>query len=135
MSKNIIKYDLIVKNRADLSVLKDKFSKFAKVDTIDQITYIEFDNKRIRVFVQDCFAPIKVGSVVKHFKGRSYYIQDRVINSEDSKPMLVYQGLYSPYEKFVRYESEFSDLVDFNRYHNTKQCYNFVTITPKRSLR
>ena len=134
MSNKSVKYDLTVKNYSDLIKVKEQFSKFATVTDIDDITYIEYKDKRIRLFLDTHYTPINVGSVVTHFKGNRYYIQDTVTNSEDSKYMLVYQALYPPYEKFVRYTSEFHDLVDFEKYPDARQCYRFVTV-PKNSLR
>lgn len=134
MSNKSVKYDLTVRNYSDLIKVREKFSKFATITDIDDITYIEYKDRRIRLFLDTHYTPIRVGSVVNHFKGNKYYIQDTVINSEDSKHMLVYQALYPPYEKFVRYAEEFTDVVDFEKYPDSKQCYRFVVV-PKNSLR
>ena len=80
----------------------------------------------------------KEGDLVKHFKRE--LVEDK--NSNDfiyriitfakstynGEILVIYQGLYSPFDIWARPMSEFESEVDKNKYPDIKQKYRFVKI-------
>ncbi len=70
-----------------------------------------------------------VGSIVKHFKGRLYRIEDFAKHTETGEMMVVYRQLYPPFYLFVRPEEMFCSEVDHEKYPNADQQYRFEKIS------
>ena len=64
-----------------------------------------------------------------HFKGHDYQILALAKDASYDRDMVVYQGLYPPYQIYVRELSEFMSDVDKNKYPNAKQKERFALIT------
>ncbi len=65
------------------------------------------------------------GEFYKHFKGNIYQIHGIAKDSESQEEMVVYQGMYPPFECWVRPLSDFLAIVDSKKYPNTNQKYRF----------
>ncbi len=70
--------------------------------------------------------------VYRHFKGNSYQILTLAKDSSDGHEVVVYQGLYEPYEVYTRKLSEFMSEVDKWKYPSAKQKYRFEKISKDR---
>ena len=70
--------------------------------------------------------------VYRHFKGNSYQILTLAKDSGDGHEVVVYQGLYEPYEVYTRRLSEFMSEVDKWKYPKAKQKYRFEKISKDR---
>ncbi|MCR5209074.1 MAG: DUF1653 domain-containing protein [Lachnospiraceae bacterium] len=65
----------------------------------------------------------------RHFKGHDYQILALAKDASYDRDMVVYQGLYPPYQIYVRELSEFMSDVDKNKYPDAKQKERFALIT------
>lgn len=70
--------------------------------------------------------------VYRHFKGNSYQILTLAKDSGDGHAVVVYQGLYEPYEVYTRKLSEFMSEVDKWKYPKAKQKYRFEKVSEDR---
>lgn len=132
--KSLAKYDIAVKDSADLEKLLKQFESFSTIESSVNNSFVAlFNKKEVRLLVNDYFGEIQVGDIVHHFKGNDYKILDKATDSDTGKDMFVYLALYSPYTKYIRYVDEFYDLVDFTRYRNSTQAYRFIKIIPDRT--
>lgn len=68
------------------------------------------------------------GEFYRHFKGNIYQVKMLANDSEDGTQMVVYQGMYPPYQCYVRKLSSFMEPVDRVKYPETKQHYRFEPI-------
>lgn len=80
---------------------------------------------------------IQEGSMVKHFKHEwlteeekndckyLYLVKGFAIDSESKEKLIIYQGLYYPYETYARPYEMFMSLVDKEKYPDAKQEYRF----------
>lgn len=68
------------------------------------------------------------GEFYRHFKGGLYQIRMLGKNSETRQWMVVYQGMYPPYECWVRDLQEFMEPVDREKYPGCSQEYRFEKV-------
>ena len=64
-----------------------------------------------------------------HFKGNDYQILAVAKSADDLRDMVVYQGLYEPYQIYVRDLEEFLSPVDKTKYPGASQEERFRRIT------
>ena len=67
------------------------------------------------------------GKKYKHFKGHIYKVLKIAKDSEDLKPLVVYENVQNG-EVWVRPLSEFVSLVDKNKYPEACQEYRFTLV-------
>lgn len=75
---------------------------------------------------------LQIGGFYRHFKGNVYQIREIAKDSETLEKMVVYQGMYPPYECWVRSYEEFMAPVDIKKYPNASQKYRFEQIVPQQ---
>lgn len=69
------------------------------------------------------------GEFYRHFKGKIYQIKMIAKDSETGAPQVVYQGMYPPFQCWVRPLDNFMDPVDVQKYPNAVQKMRFVHIS------
>lgn len=72
------------------------------------------------------------GEFYRHFKGRLYQIRMLGRDSETKQWMVVYQGMYPPYECWVRGLQEFLEPVDREKYPRCPQEYRFEKVDAEK---
>lgn len=65
----------------------------------------------------------------RHFKGKDYQIIATAKSADDLRDLVVYQGLYEPYEIYVRDLQEFLSPVDRAKYPEAEQEERFRKLT------
>ena len=70
------------------------------------------------------------GMFYRHFKGNIYQIRELAKDSETAEDMVIYQGMYPPFQVWVRPLSMFLDRVDHEKYPMVKQKYRFEKVIP-----
>ena len=76
----------------------------------------------------ECFMERKKpvpGEFYRHFKGKIYQIRELAKDSETGEDMVVYQGMYPPFQVWVRSLSVFLDSLDHEKYPECRQQYRF----------
>ena len=68
------------------------------------------------------------GDFYRHFKGKIYQIRELAKHSETGEDMVVYQGMYPPFQVWVRPLSMFLDSVDHEKYPESRQQYRFEEV-------
>lgn len=68
--------------------------------------------------------------VYRHFKGNVYQILTLATDSEDERPVVVYQALYGEYKVYVRPLDSFMSPVDREKYPYVQQQYRFERVQP-----
>ena len=74
---------------------------------------------------------LQIGEFYRHFKGNVYQIREIAKDSETLDKIVVYQGMYPPYECWVRNYENFMAPVDTGKYPNASQKYRFERIMPE----
>lgn len=69
------------------------------------------------------------GEFYRHFKGKIYQIKMIAKDSETEKLQVVYQGMYPPFQYWVRPLEEFLSPVDLRKYPNARQKMRFLRIS------
>ena len=70
-----------------------------------------------------------VGTIVRHFKGGLYRIEDFSRHTETGEMMVIYRQGCPPYQSFARPEPIFCSPVDKDKYPNATQEYRFEIIS------
>ena len=73
-----------------------------------------------------------VGTIVKHFKGRTYRIEDFAKNTETGEMMVIYRQMFPPYYCMARPEENFCSEVDKKIYPDIEQKYRFEIVRRHR---
>ena len=68
------------------------------------------------------------GMFYRHFKGNIYQIRELAKDSETEEDMVIYQGMYPPFQVWVRPLSMFLDRVDKDKYPDCRQQYRFESV-------
>ena len=68
------------------------------------------------------------GMFYRHFKGNIYQIRELAKDSETEEDMVIYQGMYPPFQVWVRPLSMFLDRVDHEKYPECRQQYRFESV-------
>ena len=74
------------------------------------------------------------GEFYRHFKGKIYQIRELAKHSETGEDMVVYQGMYPPFQVWVRPLSMFLDSVDHEKYPECRQQYRFEEVVFQNTL-
>lgn len=74
-----------------------------------------------------------IGTIVRHFKGGVYRIEDFARHTENDEMLVIYRQLYPPYYCYARPESMFCSRVDKEKYPDVDQEYRFEKITVKEA--
>lgn len=74
------------------------------------------------------------GDFYRHFKGTIYQIRELAKHSETGEEMVVYQGMYPPFQVWVRPLSMFLDRVDHEKYPECRQQYRFEEVVFQNTL-
>ncbi|MDE6567567.1 MAG: DUF1653 domain-containing protein [Lachnospiraceae bacterium] len=69
------------------------------------------------------------GEFYRHFKGKIYQIKMIAKDSETEKLQVVYQGMYPPFQYWVRPLEEFLSPVDLRKYPDARQKMRFLRIS------
>lgn len=69
------------------------------------------------------------GEFYRHFKGRIYQIKMIAKDSETEELQVVYQGMYPPFQYWVRSLDEFIGPVDLRKYPDARQKMRFVPVS------
>lgn len=69
------------------------------------------------------------GEFYRHFKGKIYQVKMIAKDSENGKLQVVYQGMYPPFQYWVRPLEEFLSPVDMKKYPNVRQKMRFLHIS------
>ena len=75
-----------------------------------------------------------IGSIVRHFKGGLYRIEEFARHTEDSDMLVVYRQLSAPYYCYAMPEARFCSPVDKEKYPEAKQVYRFEKITKEQAI-
>lgn len=75
------------------------------------------------------------GMFYRHFKGNIYQVRELAKHSETGEDMVVYQGMYSPFQVWVSPLSMFLDRVDHEKYPECRQQYRFEEVVFQNTLR
>lgn len=75
------------------------------------------------------------GMFYRHFKGNIYQVRELAKHFETGEDMVVYQGMYSPFQVWVRPLSMFLDRVDHEKYPECRQQYRFEEVVFQNTLR
>lgn len=73
----------------------------------------------------------KSGGFYRHFKGKIYQVKMIAKDSETEEQLVVYQGMYAPFQYWVRSLKEFNSPVDLRKYPQTQQKMRFEPISAK----
>ena len=68
------------------------------------------------------------GTFYRHFKGNIYQVRELAKDSETEEDMVIYQGMYPPFQVWVRPLSMFLDRVDHEKYPECRQQYRFESV-------
>ncbi len=71
------------------------------------------------------------GGFYRHFKGKIYQVKMIAKDSETEELLVVYQGMYAPFQHWVRTLQEFNSPVDLRKYPQTQQKMRFEPISAK----
>ncbi len=75
-----------------------------------------------------------IGTIVKHFKGGLYRIEDFARHTETNELLVIYRQLYPPFYTYARPEEMFCSKVDRERHPEANQEYRFEKVTKKEAL-
>ena len=74
-----------------------------------------------------------IGSIVRHFKGKVYRIEDFARHTETGELLVIYRQMYAPFYCFARPEEVFCSKIDKNKYPDEKQEYRFEKLSLKEA--
>lgn len=69
------------------------------------------------------------GEFYRHFKGKIYQIKMIAKDSGSEELQVVYQGMYPPFQCWVRPLKEFLEPVDLQKYPDARQTMRFVSVS------
>lgn len=69
------------------------------------------------------------GEFYRHFKGKIYQVKMIAKDSGTEELLVVYQGMYAPFQYWVRPLKEFTSPVDLRKYPEAKQKMRFAPVT------
>ena len=75
-----------------------------------------------------------VGTVVRHFKGRVYRIEDFARHTENGELLVLYRQMFPPYLLMARPEAIFCSRVDREKHPDTTQEYRFVKLSKEEAM-
>ena len=68
---------------------------------------------------------VEVHRIYKHFKGKSYLVEDIAFHSGTTDKMVLYRALYGDGKLWCRTYDEFISEVDHSKYPDISQKYRF----------
>lgn len=75
-----------------------------------------------------------IGTVVRHFKGRTYRIEDFARHTENGELLVLYRQMFPPYLLMARPEAIFCSRVDSEKYPDATQEYRFEKLSKAEAL-
>ena len=75
-----------------------------------------------------------IGTIVRHFKGKLYRIEDFARHTETGELLVIYRQLNPPYYCYARPEAMFCSEVDKDKYPEAMQIYRFEKVTKKEAM-
>ena len=75
-----------------------------------------------------------IGTIVRHFKGDLYRIEDFARHTETGELLVIYRQLYPPFYCYAKPEAMFCSKVDRDRYPNASQVYRFEKVTKMEAM-
>lgn len=75
-----------------------------------------------------------MGTIVRHFKGGVYRIEDFSRHSETGELMVNYRQMFPPYHLFSRPEANFCSPVDHDKYPDAEQEFRFEKLTKDQAM-
>lgn len=74
-----------------------------------------------------------IGTIVRHFKGRLYRIEDFARHTENNELLVVYRELDPPYYCYAMPEPRFCSETDKEKYPNADQDFRFEKVTVEQA--
>lgn len=71
---------------------------------------------------------IKIGDIVRHFKGNEYIVIGIAEHTENGEKLVVYRGLFGDFRCWCRPYEAFMSEVDHDKYPDVTQKYRFEII-------
>ena len=75
-----------------------------------------------------------IGTIVKHFKGGLFRIEDFAKHTETDELLVIYRKLTPPFYCYARPEAMFCSEVDKDKYPNASQRYRFEKVTKEEAM-
>lgn len=76
----------------------------------------------------------RIGTVVRHFKGSLYRIEDFARHTETGELMVIYRQCFPPFMLLARPESIFCSRVDSEKYPLATQEWRFEAVTKVEAM-
>lgn len=74
-----------------------------------------------------------IGTIVKHFKGGLYRIEDFARHTETEEVLVIFRELYPPFYCYARPEEMFCSKVDRDKYPDAGQEYRYEKLTKEEA--
>lgn len=75
-----------------------------------------------------------LGTVVRHFKGHVYRIEDFARHTENGELLVIYRQLFPPYLLMARPEAIFCSRVDKDKYPDATQEFRFEKLSKAEAI-
>lgn len=74
-----------------------------------------------------------IGTIVRHFKGGIYRIEDFARHTENNEMLVIYRQMTPPYYCYARPEEMFCSRVDRDKYPYVGQEFRFVKLSKEEA--
>ena len=75
-----------------------------------------------------------IGTIVRHFKGGMYRIEEFARHTETGEMLGIYRQMYPPFYSYAKPEEMFCSRVDHEKYPNIRQEYRFEKVTKQEAM-
>lgn len=115
-----------------LNSFKAYYEDNTNIKISDDAIFIYSDNPyqevELQLVVNTNINNIKIGDIVRHFKGYFYKIIGECIDSETEEEMFIYIALYDDYKIWCRPKCMFYDILPVNENKSLLQPYRFIKV-------